>query len=117
MRHGIKGRKFGRHTDHRKAMLRNLVISLIEHECIQTTLPKAKEARSLVEKIITMGKKNTLHARRTVFSRLGNNKSVVEKVFSVLAEKYSDRNGGYVRVIKTHFRKGDGASMSVAQLV
>lgn len=118
MKHGIKQRKLSRFSEHRISMLKNLSISLINHEQIVTTLPKAKELRSYVEKFITIAKnKNTLHGRRLLLSRLHNSKLVADKLLNVLAERYKDRNGGYSRIIKFKTRKGDCASMAVIELV
>ncbi len=97
MRHKMRGRKFGRESDHRKLMLKNLVLSLIEHGRINTTQAKAKEIRSLTERVITYGKKGTVHHRRMAFKIL-NNKDMVKKVFDQLAPRYSEREGGYTRV-------------------
>jgi len=118
MKHGIKKRKLSRHTEHRLSMLKNLSISLINHEQIITTLPKAKELRPYMEKFITIAKnKNTLHGRRLLLSRLHNNRLVVDKLLNVLAGRYQDRKGGYSRIIKFNTRKGDCASMAVIELV
>ena len=118
MRHGLKGRKFGRYSAHRKSMLMNLTKSLIEHEQINTTLPKAKDLKSVAEKIITLGKKGTLHARRQAIAFFGGkNGSEVTKLFDVVAERYKDRNGGYTRVLKNGYRKGDSAPMAIIELV
>ncbi|MFP3036254.1 MAG: 50S ribosomal protein L17 [Wolbachia sp.] len=118
MKHGIKKRKLSRHTEHRLSMLKNLSISLINHEQIITTLPKAKELRPYMEKFITIAKnKNTLHGRRLLLSRLHNNRLAVDKLLNVLAGRYQDRKGGYSRIIKFNTRKGDCASMAVIGLV
>ncbi|MGL9717516.1 MAG: 50S ribosomal protein L17 [Wolbachia sp.] len=118
MKHGIKKRKLSRHTEHRLSMLKNLSISLINHEQIITTLPKAKELRPYMEKFITIAKnKNTLHGRRLLLSRLHNNRLAVDKLLNVLAGRYQDRKGGYSRIIKFNTRKGDCASMAVIELV
>ena len=111
MRHLKAGRKFGRTSAHRKALFRNLVTALLEREKIRTTLPKAKELRSKVEKTITLGKKGTLHARRQAFKNV-NDKAVVQKLFGPLAERYAKRNGGYTRIIKLGNRLGDDAPMA-----
>ena len=116
MRHGIAGRKLNRKTSHRIALLKNLSKSLIVNEQIETTLPKAKDLRPFVEKILTMGKSNTLHSKRKVLSYLGD-QSLVNKVFNVLAKRYSKRNGGYVRIIKSGFRYGDLAPKAIIELV
>ena len=117
MRHGKAHRRFNRDTSHRKAMLANLTLSLIEHEQIVTTLPKAKELRSVAEKLITMAKKGNLHARRIVASRLMNNEVIVKKLFDTIAPRYKTRMGGYTRVLKAGFRPGDGAPVAVIELV
>ncbi len=117
MRHGKAHRRFNRDTSHRKAMLANLTLSLFEHEQIVTTLPKAKELRSVAEKLITMAKKGSLHARRMVASRLMNNEVVVKKLFETIAPRYQTRMGGYTRVLKAGFRAGDNAAVAVIELV
>jgi len=116
MRHKIKGRKFGREADHRKAMLKNLVISLLKHKRIETTVAKAKEMRGLTERVITYAKKGTLHHKRLAFSVLHDHK-LVKTVFEEIAPKYTNRPGGYTRVIKTRFRRGDCAQMAIIELV
>ncbi len=116
MNHNIAGRTFGRTSDHRKAMFKNMAISLIEHETIKTTLPKAKELRRFVEPLITLASKNTLHARRLLISRLGN-KNAIEKLLKELGPFYSKRPGGYTRVLRNNFRAGDNAPMAIIQLV
>jgi large subunit ribosomal protein L17 len=116
MRHRISGRKLNRKTSHRIALLKNMAKSLIVHEQIETTLPKAKDLRPFVEKILHSGKKNDLHSRRRVFSYLRDN-SLVNKVFDVLAKRYKNRNGGYVRVLKSGFRYGDSAPKAIIELV
>ncbi len=116
MRHSISGRKFNRTSSHRKALLKNLSNSLILNEQIKTTLPKAKDLRSVVEKIITLGKKETLHSKRRVFSILRNSLSV-DKVFNILSKRYSKRNGGYTRVLKAGFRYGDSSPMAIIEFV
>ncbi|MDM8334995.1 50S ribosomal protein L17 [Wolbachia pipientis] len=118
MKHVIKKRKLSRCTEHRLSMLKNLSISLINHEQIITTLPKAKELRPYVEKFITVAKnKNTLHGRRLLLSRLHNNELAVDKLLNVLASRYHGRNGGYSRIIRFGARKGDCALMAVVELV
>jgi len=117
MNHGTKQRKFGRHTSHRKAMLMNLVKSLIAHEQITTTLPKAKDMRPIVEKIITLGKRGDLHARRQAMSFFRGNTPEVQKLFSQIAEMCKDRQGGYTRIVKTSYRQGDNAPMAIIELV
>ena len=116
MRHNISGRKLNRKTSHRLSLLKNLSKSLITHEQIETTLPKAKDLRPFVEKILTIGKTNTLAAKRKVYSFLGD-KKLVEKVFSVLGKRYQKRNGGYVRILKSGFRYGDSAPKAIIELV
>ena len=116
MRHGKSGRKLNRTASHRKALFMNLSQALIKHEQIVTTLPKAKELRPVVEKLITLGKKGGLANRRLAISRL-QNKDLVEKLFTELAERYADRQGGYCRVLKAGFRYGDSAPMAVIELV
>ena len=116
MRHGNSNRKLNRTHEHRKAMFANMVCSLIEHEQIQTTLPKAKELKKIVDKYITLGKKGSLHSRRQAISRLKQN-SAVSKLFETLAPRYKERNGGYTRVLKAGFRYGDAAPLAVIELV
>ena len=116
MRHNISGRKLNRKTSHRLSLLKNLSKSLILHEQIETTLPKAKDLRPFVEKILTIGKTNTLAAKRKVYSYLGDQK-IVEKVFNVLGKRYQKRNGGYVRILKSGFRYGDSAPKAIIELV
>jgi large subunit ribosomal protein L17 len=113
-RHGL--RKLNRTTSHRLAMFRNMANSLLRHEAIQTTLPKAKELRRVVEPIITLGKKPSLHNRRLAFDRL-RDREVVVKVFNELGPRYSKRNGGYLRILKSGFRKGDNAPMAFVELM
>ena len=117
MRHRMSGRKLNRTSSHRKAMFGNLAAALIKHEQIKTTLPKAKELRSIVDRLITLGKRGNLHARRIALSRLHGDKKVADKLFKVLAERYSDRAGGYTRVIKAGFRYGDSAPMAIVELI
>ena len=116
MRHRKQGRKLNRTASHRKAMFANMAASLIEHEQIVTTLPKAKELRSVVDKIITLGKRGDLHARRQAISRI-RDVTQVKKLFDVIGPRYKDRNGGYTRVLKAGFRYGDNAPMAVIELV
>jgi large subunit ribosomal protein L17 len=116
MRHQIAGRKLGRTTSHRWAMLRNLVTSLLEHEKVKTTDAKAKELRPLVEKMIGLGKKGDLHARRQVLSFVRKT-DVVRKLFDTISPRYQSRNGGYTRIVKLGFRPGDGAPVSIVELV
>jgi len=116
MRHGMSGRKLNRTSSHRKAMFSNMVVALLKHEQIKTTLPKAKDLRPIAEKIISLGKSGTLHDRRRAFAMLRDD-AVVAKLFSVIAERYKDRKGGYTRVLKAGFRYGDAAPMAVIELV
>lgn len=116
MRHGKKVNHLGRKTGHRRALMSNLSIALITHKRIRTTLAKAKALRKHIEPLITKAKDNTTHSRRVVFSYL-QNKDAVKELFGVIADKVADRPGGYVRVIKTGFRQGDGAEMAMIELV
>ena len=116
MRHGHAHRKLGRTTSHRTAMFANMAASLIKHEQIVTTLPKAKELRPFVEKLVTLAKKGDLHARRIAISRVRDVEQV-GKLFAVLGPRYADRNGGYIRVLKAGFRHGDNAPMAVIEFV
>lgn len=116
MRHGHGLRKLNRTSSHRLAMLRNMTNSLLRHEVIRTTVPKAKELRRVVEPIITLGKKPTVANRRLAFNRLRDREMVV-KVFDVLGERYSKRNGGYLRILKCGFRVGDNAPMAYVELM
>ncbi len=116
MRHGVAGRKLGVTTSHRFAMFRNMAHALIKHEQITTTLPKAKELGPVTEKLITLGKRGTLHARRQAYAQLRDN-VIVAKLFTVIAERYKDRSGGYTRVMKAGMRYGDAADMAIIELV
>jgi large subunit ribosomal protein L17 len=116
MRHGVAGRKLGRTTSHRKATFANMAVALIVHEQIRTTLPKAKELRPVVEKLITLGKRGGLHARRQALSMLKDTE-VTAKLFGALADRYKERKGGYTRVLKAGTRYGDAADMAVIELV
>jgi len=116
MRHKLKGRKLNRTSAHRKSMFKNMAASLIKYEQITTTLPKAKDLRPIVEKLITIGKKGSLHARRQLISKLSKDANI-EKVMSELAERYKDRKGGYIRIIKKGFRYGDNAPIAIIELV
>ncbi|WP_068082364.1 50S ribosomal protein L17 [Polycladidibacter stylochi] len=116
MRHGKSGRKLNRTSSHRKAMFANMAAALIEHEQIVTTLPKAKELRPIIEKLITLGKRGDLHARRQAISQI-RDVVMVRKLFDVLGERYKERQGGYARVLKAGFRFGDNAPMAVIELV
>jgi large subunit ribosomal protein L17 len=116
MRHRVHGRKLGRPTPHRKALLRNLCTSLFEHERITTTLEKAKELRPLAEKLITLGKDGNLHSRRQAAANLLN-AATVKKLFDTIANRFADRNGGYTRIIKLGHRRGDGANLALIELL
>lgn len=116
MRHGMHHRKLNRSMAHRKALFMNMSNSLIKHEQINTTLPKAKELKPFIEKLITFGKKGDLNSKRIVHSIL-QDEEAVKKLFDVLASRFKDRNGGYTRVIKNGFRSGDIASMAIIQFV
>jgi large subunit ribosomal protein L17 len=116
MRHRVAGRKLSRHTQHRELMFRNMVVSLLQYERIKTTLAKGKELRSWADKIITLGKKGTLHARRQAFALL-RNEGIVKKLFDEIAPKFKDREGGYTRVYRLGWRQGDGAPLSLVELV
>ena len=116
MRHGVAGRKLGVTSSHRLAMFRNMAVALIKHEQITTTLPKAKELRPVAEKLITLGKRGGLHARRQAHAELRDNR-IVDKLFGTLAERYRSRAGGYTRVLKAGVRYGDAADMAVIELV
>jgi large subunit ribosomal protein L17 len=116
MRHLHQGRRLGRTTEHRQAMLKNLITSFLEKERVKTTVAKAKEARPLAEKMITLGKKNTLHARRQALAALAK-ESAVTKLFKDLAPRFSERAGGYTRIVKLGPRAGDGAQMALLELV
>ena len=116
MNHGKVHRKFNRHSGHRKAMLANLAASLIKHEQIVTTLPKAKDLRPVVEKLVTLGKRGGLHARRQAISQM-RDVAMVKKLFDVLGPRYKDRKGGYTRILKAGFRYGDNAPVAVIEFV
>ena len=116
MRHGIKARKLNRTSTHRKSLFANQAGALIKHEQISTTLPKAKELRPIVEKLITLGKRGDLHARRQALAFL-HDKDQVTKLFDALAKRYASRKGGYTRIMKAGFRYGDAAPMAVIELV
>src|SRR4029453_17153471 len=116
MRHRNAGRQLSRNTSHRRALLRNLVTSLLEHGRLMTTLPKAKEIRPLAERMITLGKQDDLSARRQVHSYLLKD-ATAQKVFSTIAPKFADRKGGYSRIIKLGNRKGDGADLAIIELL
>src|SRR3954449_1278097 len=116
MRHGKAHRKFSRRSDHRQAMFANMAAALIKHEQIMTTLPKAKDLRPIVEKLVTLGKRGDLHARRQVIAQIGN-EGVVKRLFDTIAPRYANRNGGYLRIMKAGFRHGDNAAMAVIEFV
>jgi large subunit ribosomal protein L17 len=116
MRHRLEGRKFGRETDARRLMMRNLVKSMIEHGQIHTTLAKAKEMRRFVERVVTYGKNDTVHSRRLAYSVLGD-RDLVKKLFDEIAPTFANRNGGYTRVLKLGKRLGDAADMVLLELV
>jgi len=116
MRHGKAGRKLNRTASHRKAMFKNLAQAVIKHEQVVTTLPKAKEIAPIVDKFITLGKKGGLANRRLLVARLGD-EALAKKVFDILAERYTERSGGYTRVLKAGYRHGDNAPMAVVELV
>ncbi|MDI9409052.1 MAG: 50S ribosomal protein L17 [Candidatus Pacebacteria bacterium] len=116
MRHGFSGRKLNRTSSHRKAMFGNMAVALLQHEQITTTLPKAKDLRPIVEKLITLGKRGDLHARRQALAVLKDGE-ITRKLFDGLAKRYATRNGGYIRVMRAGFRYGDAAPMAVIELV
>jgi large subunit ribosomal protein L17 len=116
MRHGVAHRKLNRTASHRKAMFANMAASLIEHEQIVTTLPKAKELKPIMDKLVTLAKRGDLHARRQAISQIRNKDQVV-KLFETIGPRYTERNGGYTRVLKAGFRYGDNAPMAVIELV
>lgn len=116
MRHGNGYRKLNRTHEHRKAMFANMVCSLVEHEQIKTTLPKAKELKRIIDKMITLGKKGDLHSRRIAQSRM-RQEDAVKKLFEILGPRYAERKGGYARVLKAGFRYGDMAPMAIIELV
>jgi large subunit ribosomal protein L17 len=116
MRHRMAHRGFSRPSAHRKAMFENLAASLLKHEQIRTTLPKAKDLRPIVERLITLGKRGGLHARRQAIARLQDAK-LADKLLTTLAERYADRAGGYTRIVKAGFRHGDDAPMAIIELV
>lgn len=116
MRHGFKGRQLNRTSEHRQAMFANMSASLIKHEQIVTTLPKAKDLRPIVERLVTLAKKGGLHARRQAISQM-KDQDQVKKLFDVLAARYKDRKGGYTRIMKAGFRHGDNAAVAVIEFV
>jgi len=116
MKHGIKGRKLSRNSAHRKALMRNLSLALLKHELIKTTLPKAKELRPYIEKVITLSKKDSLANRRLVISILGD-QEITDRLFKEIGPLVAKRNGGYTRIMKFGFRTGDKAPMAIIELV
>lgn len=117
MRHKMSGRKLNRTREHRRSLLANLACALIKHEQITTTLPKAKELRPYVEKLVTMGKKGSVALRRKAFGQLLQNEAETAKLFGELAERYKERNGGYIRILKAGYRYGDNAPRAVIEFV
>ena len=116
MRHGFAGRRFARSVSHRKSMFANLSVSLLEHEQIVTTLEKAKDLRPIVEKLVTLGKRGDLHARRQAISEI-RDVAMVKKLFDVIGPRYKERHGGYLRIMKAGFRHGDNAAAAVIEFV
>jgi len=116
MRHRVAGRKLGRKTPHRKMMFRNLVTSFLDKERIHTTLPRAKEIRPIAERMITLGKRESLHARRQALSFIRDG-TVVSKLFETIAPRFAERKGGYTRIVRLGFREGDGAQMAILELI
>jgi large subunit ribosomal protein L17 len=116
MRHGNSGRALSRTSSHRKAMFQNMMVSLLKHELIKTTLPKAKELRRFIEPMITLAKEDSLHHRRLAYDRL-RDRDIVQKLFDEIGPFYKTRPGGYLRILKCNFRKGDNAPMAVVELV
>ncbi len=116
MRHGFRGRRFNRSVEHRKAMFANMSQALVKHEQIVTTLPKAKDLRPIVEKLVTLCKRGDLHARRQAIAQL-RDAELVKKLFDVLAPRYKERHGGYLRIMKAGFRFGDNAPMAIIEVV
>ncbi|MGN6583864.1 MAG: 50S ribosomal protein L17 [Rhizobiaceae bacterium] len=116
MRHGRSGRRLNRTVSHRKALFSNMAASLIEHEQITTTLPKAKELRPIVEKLVTLGKRGDLHARRQAIATIKSD-ALVKRLFDTIAPRYAERHGGYLRIMKAGFRQGDNAAMAVIEFV
>ena len=116
MRHGSAHRKFNRTAEHRRAMFANMCAALIKHEQITTTLPKAKDLRPIVEKLVTLGKRGDLHARRQAIAEI-RDIPMVKKLFEVIGPRYKERNGGYTRIMKAGFRQGDNAAMAVIEFV
>ena len=116
MRHGFRGRRFNRTTEHRKAMFANMSAALIKHEQIITTLPKAKDLRPVIEKLISLGRIDSVHTRRLAMSQIRDH-DMVKKLFTVLGPRYTSRPGGYCRIMKAGFRKGDNAPLAVIEFV
>jgi large subunit ribosomal protein L17 len=116
MRHGFAHRKLNRTAEHRRAMFANMAAALIKHEQIVTTLPKAKDLRPIVEKLVTLGKRGDLHSRRQAISQIGS-ETLVKRLFETIAPRYAQRNGGYLRIMKAGFRQGDNAAMAVIEFV
>jgi large subunit ribosomal protein L17 len=116
MRHGLKGRKLNRSKGHRRSLFANMSASLIKHEQIKTTLPKAKDLRPIVEKLVTLAKRGDLHARRQALAFLYD-EAVVSKLFAVLGNRYQNRSGGYLRIIKAGYRHGDNAAVAIIEFV
>lgn len=116
MRHRNSGRNFSRTSSHRKAMFKNMMVSLLKHELIKTTVPKAKELRRFIEPLITLAKEDTLHHRRLAFTRL-RDRDMVQKLFAEIGPFYKTRPGGYLRILKCDFRRGDNAPMAIVELV
>ena len=116
MRHGFKGRRFARSVSHRKSMFANLAVSLLEHEQIVTTLEKAKDLRPIVEKLVTLGKRGDLHARRQAIAQM-RDEDQVRKLFETIGPRYKERNGGYLRILKAGYRYGDNAAVAVIEFV
>lgn len=117
MRHGFSKRRLNRTVEHRKSLFSSMACSLVEHERIKTTLPKAKELRPIIEKLVTLARADTLHARRLLLSRLHNNKSVSKKLCKEIAPRFMNRPGGYTRILKAGFRYGDAAPMAIIEFV
>jgi large subunit ribosomal protein L17 len=117
MYHGIRGRKFGRYTSHRKSLLMNLAKELVDHEQITTTLPKAKDLRPVVERLVTIAKRGDLHARRNLLSFFRNDEYIVTKLLDKISSRYGNRQGGYLRILKAGFRQGDCAPVAVIEFV
>ena len=117
MRHGFSKRRLNRTPEHRKSMFGSMACSLVEHERIKTTLPKAKELRPIIEKLVTLARADSLHARRLLLSRLHNNKAVSKKLCKDIAPRFANRQGGYTRIMKAGFRYGDAAPMAIIEFV